>query len=367
MSDTDQDQKTEQPTEKRVSEAFEKGQFAKAPELQVLILLSAALAVLRFTLEESGSVIGEYAVSMFTHFTMITVARDTVMSQLTEVLMTIAKVLGPILLACVIAAIVAGGLQSGFRLSSQTLGIKFERLDPTAGFARVFSKSVLVHGLIDTLKLIAIGFTLWVGAKGLITDPLFTTPIEAAYLAQFLHHASLDFLGRMLLSLGVIAAISYAYERYKTGRDLMMTKQEVKDEHKNSEGDQQVKGAQRRMARRLAQKQMLSAVPTADVVLTNPTHYAVALRYERGRDQAPVVLAKGENRFAQRIKAIAAENGVPMVENKPVARMLFALGEVGKPIPTELFQAVAAILAVVYRTHRYYFHRLKSRRLELAV
>jgi flagellar biosynthetic protein FlhB len=118
------------------------------------------------------------------------------------------------------------------------------------------------------------------------------------------------------------------------------------------------------MARRLMQKQMLSAVPTADVIVTNPTHYAVALKYERGQDKAPVVLAKGDNRLAQRIKAIGAEHGVPMVENRPVARLLFAMGKVGEAIPTELYQAVAEILAVVYRTHRYYFHRLKSRRME---
>jgi flagellar biosynthetic protein FlhB len=169
-----------------------------------------------------------------------------------------------------------------------------------------------------------------------------------------------------LLSLGAIAALSYGYEKFKTSRDLMMTKQEVKDERKSSEGSGAMKGARRRLGRRLMQKQMLAAVATADVVLTNPTHYAVALRYERGRDQAPVVLAKGENRFAQRIKALAAEHGVPTVENKPVARLLFSLGQVGETIPAELYQAVASILAVVYRTHRYYFHRLKSRRLETA-
>ena len=143
-----------------------------------------------------------------------------------------------------------------------------------------------------------------------------------------------------------------------------MTRQEVKDEHKNSQGDTGVKIAQRRLARRLLQTQMLDAVPTADVVVTNPTHFAIALKYERGRDAAPVILAKGEQRFARRIKEIAAENGVPMVENKPVARLLFAMGKVGEAIPPELYQAVAEILAVVYRTHRYYFYRLRSRRLE---
>ena len=176
----------------------------------------------------------------------------------------------------------------------------------------------------------------------------------------------MDFFGQLLVALGVIAALGYGYEKYKTSRDLMMTRQEVKDERRNAETDPQIKNAQRRLGRRLMQKQMLAAVAIADVVLTNPTHYAVALRYERGKDQAPVVLAKGENRFAQRIKALAAEHGVPTVENKALARLLFSLGQVGETIPTELYQAVASILAVVYRTHRYYFHRLKSRRFEAA-
>jgi flagellar biosynthetic protein FlhB len=366
MSDTDQDQKTEQATEKRLSEAHERGQFAKSPELQVLVLIAATLAVLTFTVQTASRDVAEYATGMFSRFAVTTIERGTVPSLLAEVMLTVGKALLPVLLACVGAALFAGGLQSGFRLSSEVIGLKFESLDPVKGFGRVFSKSVFMRGGIDLLKLLAIGLALWAGAKHLVTDPLFSAPVEAAYLAQFLHHATLDFFGRLLLALGIIAAIGYAYERYKTSHDMMMTKQEVKDERRNAEGDAKVKGAQRRLGRRLMQKQMLSAVPTADVVLTNPTHYAVALRYERGRDQAPVVLAKGDNRFARRIKEIAALHGVPMVENKPVARLLFSLGQVGETIPAELYQAVASILAVVYRTHRYYFHRLKSRRLEVA-
>ena len=129
-------------------------------------------------------------------------------------------------------------------------------------------------------------------------------------------------------------------------------------------GDPNVKMAQRAMARRLMQKQMLADVPNADVIITNPTHYAVALKYERGVDAAPVVLAKGQNLFAQRIKAIASKHEVPTVENKPVARALFKFGQVGKPIPAQLYQAIAEILGYVYRTHRYYFYQLKSRRLK---
>jgi flagellar biosynthetic protein FlhB len=279
---------------------------------------------------------------------------------------TVGTGLLPVLAACVGAALLVGGIQSGFHLSTKVVTFKLDGLNPVAGFQRIWSKNTAIKAGIDLLKLIAIGFTLYLGARTLMMDPLFSAPVEASYLGTFINNAALTFFSRLLLSLGIIAALSYAWEKYKTNQELMMTKQEVKDEAKNSEGDQQVKGAMRRMARRLLQKQMLASVATADVVITNPTHYAVVLKYERGLDKAPVILAKGENRFAQRLKALAAQHGVPTVENKPVARMLFALGEVGEGIPQELYQAVAEILAVVYRTHRFYFHQLKTRRLEAA-
>jgi len=363
MAETDNDQKTEQPTEKRLSEAADKGQFAKSQELTVVFVLAAALSALAFTLRSSTQDVAEYAVMIFTNFRLMSVNSGTFPLLLSDVLLTCAKVVLPVLVACVGAAMLAGGLQSGFRLSPKSLMPKLDHLNPAAGFGRIFNKGKLVHAGIDILKLIAIGYSLYLGARTLLEDPLFTAPVEAAYLGTFLRDASSAFLTRLLLSLGCIAAVSYGWEKFRTNRDMMMTKQEVKDEHKNAEGDGHVKSAMRRMARRLLQKQMLQAVATADVVVTNPTHFAVALKYERGIDKAPVVLAKGENRFAQRIKAIAAENGVPTVENKPVARLLYAMGKVGEGIPPELYQAVAEILAVVYRTHRYYFHQLKTRRV----
>lgn len=364
MADTDQDQKTEQPTEKKLNEAHERGQFAKSHELTVLFPIAAVLGVLALTTQTVSRDLAEYAVGMFTRFASTPVELNSVTGQLGEAMMTVGEALVPALLAIVGATLLASGVQSGFRLTPKAATVKLEALDIVANFGRIFSKQAFARAGIDLLKLIAIGAALWLGARGLMYDPLFSAPVEAGYLGQFLGQATVLFLTRLLLALGIVAAISYGYEKFKTGRELMMTRQEVKDEHKQAEGDGQTKAAMRRMARRLMQKQMLSAVPTADVVVTNPTHFAIALKYERGKDQAPVILAKGENRFAQRIKALAAENGVPMVENKPVARLLFAMGKVGEAIPADLYQAVAEILAVVYRTHRYYFHRLKARRME---
>jgi flagellar biosynthesis protein FlhB len=360
----DQDQKTEQPTDKRLNEAHDRGQFARSQELALLFPIAAVLGVLRLTLQATSRDVAEYSVSIFTRLSVTSVQRDTVMALLAELMLTIARAIGPVLIAVAGAAILASSVQSGFRLTPKAAAFNLQKLNVIANFNNIFSKSAFAHAGIDALKLIAIGTALWLGTRGLMYDPLFTAPVEVGYLGEFLNRATILFLTRLLLALSIVAAISYAYAKFKTGREMMMTREEVKEEQKQAEGSTHVKGAMRRMARRLMQKQMLSAVKTADVVVTNPTHYAVALKYERGKDKAPVVLAKGENRFAQRIKALAAENGVPTVENKPVARLLFAMGKVGEAIPSELYQAVAEILAVVYRTHRYYFHRLKARRLE---
>jgi len=349
-----------------LSRQYQLGTAAKMGPGYFPTVLGGLLAVLGFTAQTAARDIAEYAVGVFTHFALLPVARDTVGAQIAELVFTTGRALAPVLIACVGAVLLAGGVQSGFRLSPKVAAFKPENLDVVAGFGRLFNKSVFAKTGLDLLKLGAIGFALWVGARGLASDPMFTAPVEAAYLGTFLSHATTEFLGRLLLALGLVAAASYGYEKLKVSRELMMTREEVKEERRQAEGDMHTKARMRRMARRLLQKQMLAAVKTADVVVTNPTHFAVALKYERGADAAPIVLAKGENRFALRIKALAAEHGVPTVENKPVARLLFAMGRVGESIPAELYQAVAGILAVVYRTHRYYFHRLKARRMEAA-
>ena len=366
MADQEKDQKTEAPTAKRLQEAQERGQVARAPELQALCTLAAVLAVVAFTARASAQRLAEYAVATFSTFPSLAVRKETVVAQFAAILLLLAPILTPVLLACAGAALFAGGVQGGFQIASKAIGFHWERISPSAGFERHFSKDIFVRFGLDVLKVGAIGATLYIGARNLLHDPLFTSPVEVAYLGTFLNRATIEFFGRMLLALAVISALSYAHQKFKVLQDLRMTRQEVKDELRNVEIDGKIRAAQRRLARRLMQKQMLSAVATADVVVTNPTHYAVALKYERGKDAAPVVLAKGENRFALRLREIAEAHGVPLVENKPVARLLFALGRVGETIPAELYQAVAQILAVVYRTHRYYFYRLRSRRIESA-
>lgn len=359
---SDDDSKTELPSEKKLSEAFEKGQFAKSAELQVVGTLTAIFAVIGFFLASSTRDITSLATTIWSELATSRLRADSLPVQFNECVKVYANVMLPVIVSVCIATLLMGGFQSGFRMSPKAIGFKLENLDFSKGFGRIFSKSVLVRSGVDILKLVAVGLVLWIGARTLISDPIFVSPIEIGYLGEFIRRATLEFLSKIILALGIVAAISYSYEKFKTHQDLMMTRQEVKDEGKQAEGDAHTKSAMKRMARRLMQKQMLEAIPTADVIVTNPTHYAVALKYERGRDQAPMVLAKGENQFARRIKALAAEHQVPMVENRPVARMLFALGKVGEPIPNNLYHTVAEILAFVYRTHRLYFHELKMRR-----
>jgi len=365
--DNDKDQKTEEPTEKRRSEAHGRGEFARSAELGVVCSLVAALGALSVGGASGGREIAEFTSGLFAQLHTVRFEGGFPPIPVYAAAKVFGVVVLPLLVASVVAALLAGGLQSGFKLTPDTLDFKPDKLNPLPGFTRLFSKATAVHGLVDFLKMSAIGFCLWLAMRTLLDDPLFTTPVEVSYLGEFIERSTLSLLFRIILVLGCVAALSYAYEKHRTNENLKMTKEEVKEEHKQAEGNVKVKMAIRRLARRLIQRQMLRAVATADVVITNPTHYAVALKYERGVDSAPVVLAKGDNALARRIKALAAEHEVPMVENRPVARLLFATARVGEPIPSELYQAVAGILAFVYRTHRYYFHRLPARRAELAI
>jgi flagellar biosynthetic protein FlhB len=359
---SEQGLKTEQPTAKRLREAHEQGNFARTPDVNMVFVLAAALMTLLFMSHEQTKRIAEIAVGIFGQLGKYAIKPEGIHEWAGIAVGTMLGLALPMGVACALAGALAGGLQTRFRLTPKVLEFKPSRLNPVEGFKRLFSMQGWVKLGTDVLKLVVIAALLYSALQRIMADPIFYTPVDVVRLGGFIEESLTSLLGRFVLALGVVAALNFLYQRYKVGQELMMTKQEVKEENRSAEGDPLVRSAQRQMARRLLQKQMLSAVPTADVVVTNPTHFAVALKYERGRDKAPVVLAKGERLFALRIKALAREHEVPTVENKPVARMLFKYGKVGKPIPMELYQAVAEILAYVYKTHRYYFHRLKERR-----
>ena len=358
----DNGNKTEQPTEKHLREAWDEGRFARTPDMQVAFMLAAALGVIASCSRDWCTQISGIAVSVFGHLNREAFTAEAVANWARVAATTMFGLILPIASACACASLLAGGLQSRFRVTPKVLSFKLDRLSPAAGFARMFSGQTFSKLGFEIAKLGLASWAVWGGVTTLLKDPIFTTPVEASHLGGFIGKSANMLLGRCLFVLGGVAALSYIYQLRKTRGDLMMTREEVKEENRQNDGDPKQKAAMKQMARRLLQKQMLAAVPTADVIVTNPTHFAVALKYERDRDKAPLVLAKGYGAFAQRIKALAGEHDVPMVENKPVARMLFKHGKVGQAIPLALYQAVADILAFVYKTHRYYFHKLKERR-----
>jgi len=363
MSLEDKSSRTELPTAKKIQEAYREGNFAKSPEIGVAFVMIGAFVTMVFTTKEKASELSLMAIGIFSHLGEFEINQKQAAAGISEGLQATMFLLSPMLMAVTFAAIMAGGLQTGFRLSPKALEARLSKLNPIQGFRRLFSINSLVQLGVDVLKFTAIGVVLYGLVREIMKDPIFAMPVPAAYLGEFIYETSMIIFIRLVIALSIIAILNYLYQKRKRLRDLMMTKQEVKEENKSAEVDPKVKNAQKQMARRLLQKQMLRSVPTADVVVTNPTHYAVALKYERDKDKAPLILAKGMNLFAKRIIQLGDKHGVPRVENRLAARMLFQIGIVGKTIPIELYHVVAKILGHVYRTNRYYFHKLKARRM----
>jgi len=359
------DNATEKASDKKVSEAHDKGQFAQAPEIQVVAGLIASYFVLLFATKGQAEFLRDFSASIFGNLEKYQILPDTIPHTTLVGFLMLLGLLVPAMGCAIVAGALAGGLQTRFKMTPEVVGLKFEKLNPASGFERIFSKQGLIKMFLDLAKFAIVAALIHSGVKKILADPIFFTPVPIFRLGGFIYDSVLMLFFRLALAMGGLAILHYVYQMRKIEKDLMMTKQEVKDENRQSMGDPNVRMAQRAMARRLMQRQMLADVPKADVIITNPTHYAVALKYERGVDAAPVVLAKGQNLFAQRIKAIGSKHDVPTVENKPVARALFKFGQVGQPIPQQLYQAIAEILGYVYRTHRYYFHQLKARRLSM--
>ena len=363
MADVDKSSKTEPPTEKKLNDSRAKGQFAKAPEIGMTFTLLAGLLVILFLGPSKGLEMLTFTRSIFENIDSITSTQEGVSHTLTSSYFSLALIVLPLLAGFFLASLIAEGLQTGFRFTPKAIEPSLKKMNPISGVQRVVGLKALKTFLIDLLKFTAIGSVVWLTLIIFLDDPIFYAPVPIQHIPQFIYKLFLVMFTILLLMLTIIAIISYFIKKKEHDEEMKMTKQEVKEERKSKEVSSEVKTAQRKKALELLGSQGVADVSTADVVVTNPTHYAVALKYEKGTDNAPIVVAKGENLLARRIKLIAKEHEVPMVENKPVARTLYALGRVGEPIPLQLYQIVAEILAHVYKTHAYYFHRLKARRI----
>ena len=291
--------------------------------------------------------IAQYTINLYTHLAQ-SVTTEGLSELFIGIMILLAKTVMPVMFAILLIGLAINLYQVGFMFSTEQLEFKPDKLNPINGFGRIFSKRSLVELFKSIFKIIVIGYFLYLYLKDQI--PLipqfifFDLGQSLAEAAEIIFTMAFQVVGVIM----VMAVADYAYQKWQTTQDLMMTKQEVKDEYKQTEGDPQIKGKIKQKQRQMAMQRMMSEVPKADVIVTNPTHLAVALSYKKGM-VAPVVVAKGQDLVAERIKQIARENHVIIVENKPVARALYQAVEVGGVVPAELYQAVAEIIAYVYR------------------
>ncbi len=345
-------ERSEQPTGKRLRDAAERGQVARSKEVQDVVQLAAALMTLIW--------IGSYMVRTLAGkvgagLSQIDgIAHRTVMpSELTAIasgyLVTLAVIVGPVMATAMIAGLAAVSAQGGWNVSWKPLQPKLSKLSPMNGLKRLVPTKAGVDLARVGIVAIALGWVAWgVVSPFIETSPLLSrmSPADAAGSTWT---AVITLVKRALIVFATIATADYLLKRYQMRKSLKMTKQEVKEEHKMLEGNPEIKGRVRRLQREMARRRMLAAVPKATVVITNPTHFAVALEYKRDAMAAPRVVAKGADHMAQRIKDVAREHGVPTVENVTLARALYAHAEIDEVIPANLFEAVAEVLAYLVR------------------
>ena len=340
-------EKTEEPTAKKRGDARNKGQVAKSQELNAAFVLLAGFLGLRVLWEYIYGNIAGYAT-----YVLSNLGQSTTTEAISEIFLGIMLLLGktalPIMLGIMIFGLGINLYQVGFLITTEPIGFNLDKLNPINGFGRIFSKRSLIELVKSVFKIIVIGFFLYLFLKD-----------EIPYMPYFIYydlvHSMTEIADKIfamafqvIAVIFVLAVADYAYQQWQMTQDLMMTKQEVKDEYKQSEGDPQIKGKIKQKQRQMAMQRMMQEVPKADVIVTNPTHLAIAIMYQAGM-VAPVVLAKGQDLVAERIKNIAREHNIMIVENKPLARALYAAVEVGGSVPQELYQAVAELLAFVYK------------------
>jgi flagellar biosynthesis protein FlhB len=347
-----QGERTEKATPKRREDARRKGQFARSTELPAVAGLCAALVMLQAVgpqlMERAGGLFVRLpaAVRAGSGFGFGAEAAERLLldASLDLLLLTL-----PAVAAAAVAAAAASVAQTGFRLTPELLKPRAERFSPLANFKRAYGAQAPVELAKNLLKLCAVGVAGYGAARRAAEEAPRLVGAPAAETLAALGSIAGSLVWRAALCLLVVAALDYAWQFFRHERQLRMSKQEVKDEYRQQEGDPLVKGQRRRAARSLVRQRLAVEVPRADVVVTNPTHFAVALRYDRGRDAAPVVVAKGADHLAARIRRLAREHKVEVVENPPLARALYRDVHIGRAVPPELFRAVAELLAYVYR------------------
>lgn len=342
-------EKTEKATPKKRKEAREKGQVAQSQEL----VSSVGLIVIASLFMMLGSFFWNRILRLFSdvllHGMTMEITQANVLSMMTRYAEQMLIFLAPIFVAAILVAFAVSYMQIGFLFTAEPLKFKLGALNPLSGFKKIFGPRALIEFAKSMLKLLAAGLIVYLVLWSAKDRVLMLARVPVADIFSFTGTLTVRLTLLFGILMFVVAVGDFYYQRFSHEKSLKMSKQDIKDEFKNAEGDPKIKGKIRERQRRMAIMRMMQEVPKADVIITNPTHFAVALQYDGTKMDAPKVIAKGQDYLALRIREIAKEHNVITMENKPLARALFDRTEIGDTIPADLFQAVAEVLAYVYR------------------
>ena len=348
-------EKTEPATEKKLREARDEGQVAKSREIANGLGLLALFIVLKFYTGYMGTQFLSLFSAMYNRMPSIVTFWNGNMSWeemgnlYEQMLIQILLLVLPIFLVGFIIAFISDAAQVKWHVTKKPLMPKFSKINPLSGMKRLFSVSSLVELVKSIAKITLIVVICYTYLKDKWKDVYLLYDMPLLQALQLLLETVTDLGIRISVFYMVIAAADFVYQKIKFKNDMKMTKQEVKEEYKQIEGSPEVKGKIKQKMREASQRRMMQNLPQADVVITNPTHYAVAIKYDPEVADAPIVIAKGEDFLAQKIKEVAREHNIEIVENKPLARMLYANVDIDQMVPPELYQAVAEVLAFVYK------------------
>lgn len=345
----DAGEKTEAPTPRRLQEARDKGQIARSADLNSALLLLGGLLGLRIF---GPRMIGSLHEAMRQNLSVTDPSADVTLDigrLVPEIGMILLGAMGPILVLIVAIALIANLLQVGFLFTTEPLAPKLDKLNPINGVTRMFSSRTAMQLVMNLVKLAIVTAVAAFAVNDRLNDIMAAMALRGWPLVIQLTQVLYDIGLRLAIALLIVALLDFAWQKWKHMRDLRMTKQEVREELRSMEGDPHLRQRRRRMQMTAAMQRIQKAVPTADVVVTNPTELAIAIKYNADSMAAPKVVAKGADHLAKKIREIAIVHGIPIIERKPLAQALYKTVEVGQEVPERFYQAIAEILAYVYR------------------
>lgn len=343
------DDKTEDATPHKLSEAKKKGQVAKSKEVNSALTLLASTIIIITLGEYIANSLKSDIIEFLGNGLDLQLSMDTLQGIIVQVIIRCALSILPVVVPIMVIGVAANVIQTGYMNSTEALKPNLSKINPISGFKKIFSMRSLVDLVKNLAVVVVVGTVGYNFLKSNFKKILSIGNLVLPEIGNTFFKLAIDIFFRVTIIMIAIAIIDFVYQKYQFGKDMRMTKQEIKEEYKQMEGDPQIKGKIRQKQREMASRRMMQQVPDASVVITNPTHIAVALKYESGKTNAPILVAKGTGYIAIKIKQIAKENGVTIIENKPLARLIYDKVELENEIPQEMYQAVAEILALVLK------------------